>query len=224
MTRSDLIAGKTHAVFDAYGTLFDVHSAVRRHAAALGPEAEAFSALWRTKQLEYSWVLGLMGRYARFWDLTGRALDFALAKHPDIDASLREPLLDAYRDLDAYAEVPDVLDRLQRRGLATALFSNGDPAMLKRAVDSAGLGACLDAVLSVEEARSFKTAPAAYRLVLDRLGAAREDVLFVSSNRWDIAGATAFGFETVWVNRAGQPDEYPDLPPRAVIESLDALT
>ena len=224
MTRSDLIAGKTHAVFDAYGTLFDVHSAVRRHAAALGPEAEAFSALWRTKQLEYSWVLGLMGRYARFWDLTGRALDFALAKHPDIDASLRERLLDAYRDLDAYAEVPDILDRLQRRGLATALFSNGDPAMLKRAVDSAGLGARLDAVLSVEEARSFKTAPAAYRLVLDRLGAAREDVLFVSSNRWDVAGATAFGFETVWVNRAGQPDEYPDLPPRAVIESLDALT
>ncbi|GAB6844847.1 haloacid dehalogenase type II [Methylorubrum rhodinum] len=223
MTRPDLLAGKTHAVFDAYGTLFDVHSAVARHAEAIGPKVQAFSEMWRGKQLEYSWVVGLMGRYQPFWTLTERALDFALAKHPDVDPTLREKLLDAYRDLDAYAEVPGVLARLRDAGLKTAVFSNGDAAMLARAVASAELGERLDAVLSVDPVRTFKTAPAAYRLVLDRLGAAREGVLFFSSNRWDIAGATAFGFDSVWVNRTEQPDEYPDLPPRTVVTALDTL-
>lgn len=223
MSNPDLLAGKSHAVFDAYGTLFDVHSAVARHAGALGPRAESLSELWRTKQLEYSWVHGLMGRYVGFWDLTERALDFALAKHPDIDRGLRETLLDAYRDLDAYREVPEVLARLRARGVRTALFSNGNAAMLERAVTSARLGERLDAVLSVDPVQTFKTAPAAYQLVLDRLGVAREAVLFFSSNRWDIAGASAFGFDAVWVNRKGQPDEYPDQPPRAVVNSLDAV-
>ena len=223
MSNPDLLAGKSHAVFDAYGTLFDVHSAVARHAGALGPRAESLSELWRTKQLEYSWVHGLMGRYVAFWDLTERALDFALAKHPEIDRGFREKLLDAYRDLDAYREVPEVLARLRARGVRTALFSNGNAAMLERAVTSAGLGERLDAVLSVDPVQTFKTAPAAYQLVLDRLGVAREAVLFFSSNRWDIAGASAFGFDAVWVNRKGQPDEYPDQPPRAVVNSLDAV-
>lgn len=223
MSDPDLLAGKSHAVFDAYGTLFDVHSAVARHAGALGPRAESLSELWRTKQLEYSWVHGLMGRYVGFWDLTERALDFVLAKHPDIDRGLRETLLDAYRDLDAYREVPEVLARLRARGVRTALFSNGNAAMLERAVTSAGLGERLDAVLSVDPVQTFKTAPAAYQLVLDRLGVAREAVLFFSSNRWDIAGASAFGFDAVWVNRKGQPDEYPDQPPRAVVNSLNAV-
>ncbi|KQT50148.1 haloacid dehalogenase [Methylobacterium sp. Leaf456] len=223
MTRSDLFAGKTHAVFDAYGTLLDVHSAVARHAEAIGPKAQAFSDLWRVKQLEYSWVIGLMGRYEKFWTLTERALDFALAKHPDVAPTLRGKLLDAYRELDAYAEVPRVLARLRAAGVRTAVFSNGDAAMLERAVASAGLAERLDAVLSVDPVRTFKTAPVAYRLVLDRLGAAREGVLFFSSNRWDIAGATAFGFDAVWVNRTEQPDEYPDLPPRAVVKGLDTV-
>ncbi|BAU92227.1 haloacid dehalogenase [Methylorubrum populi] len=223
MSDPDLLAGKSHAVFDAYGTLFDVHSAVQRHADALGPRAESLSELWRTKQLEYSWVHGLMGRYVGFWDLTARALDFALAKHPEIDRAFREQLLDAYRELDAYGEVPGVLERLRGRGVKTALFSNGNATMLERAVASADLGARLDAVLSVDPVRTFKTAPAAYQLVLERLGTARDDVLFFSSNRWDIAGATAFGFDAVWVNRKAQPDEYPDQPPRAVVKSLDAV-
>lgn len=221
MAQTDLLAGKTHAVFDAYGTLFDVHSAVSRHAGAIGPQAQPLSELWRTKQLEYSWVIGLMGRYTPFWTLTERALDFALATYPDVDPALRETLLDAYRDLDAYGEVPDTLTRLRDAGLKTALFSNGNAAMLERAVASAELGDRLDAVLSVDPVLTFKTAPAAYQMVLDRFGAAREDVLFFSSNRWDIAGATAFGFDAVWVNRKGQPDEYPDLPPRAVVSALD---
>ena len=223
MSASDLLAGKTHAVFDAYGTLFDVHSAVHRHAGALGPRAENLSELWRAKQLEYSWIHGLMERYVGFWDLTERALDFALARHPEIDRASREKLLDAYRDLDAYADVPGVLDRLRERHVKTVLFSNGNAAMLERAVASAGLGTRLDAVLSVEPVQTFKTAPAAYQMVLDRLRIDRSSVLFFSSNRWDIAGATAFGFDAVWVNRKGQPDEYPDQPPRAVVKGLDAV-
>lgn len=223
MALPDLRPGESYAVFDAYGTLFDVHSAVARHAGALGPQADSLSELWRTKQLEYSWVHGLMGRYVAFWDLTERALDFALARHPEIDRAFREKLLDAYRDLDAYDEVPGVLERLRARGVKTALFSNGNAAMLERAVASSGLGDRLDAVLSVDPIRTFKTAPAAYRMVLDRLATERSNVLFFSSNRWDIAGATAFGFDAVWVNRKGQPDEYPDQPPRAVVKSLDAV-
>jgi 2-haloacid dehalogenase len=223
MTLPDLRSGKSYAVFDAYGTLFDVHSAVARHAGALGPQADSLSEVWRTKQLEYSWVHGLMGRYVAFWDLTERALDFALAKHPEIDRGFCEKLLDAYRDLDAYDEVPGVLDRFRERGVKTALFSNGNAAMLERAVASSGLGERLDAVLSVDPIRTFKTAPAAYQMVLDQLATERNNVLFFSSNRWDIAGATAFGFDAVWVNRKGQPDEYPDQPPRAVVKSLDAV-
>lgn len=223
MPRSDLFSCRTHAVFDAYGTLLDVHSAVARHAEAIGPEADALSALWRVKQLEYTWVLSLSGRFASFWSLTEQALDYALAQHPSIDRSLRPALLDAYRDLDAYADVPGTLKALQGAGIRTAIFSNGDRAMLERAVSSAGIGAHLDAMLSVEEAGLFKTAPRAYRIVLDRLGVEPDRVVFCSSNRWDIAGASAFGFAPVWVNRKGLPDEYPDLPPALTVEGLDGL-
>mgnify|MGYP002717983907 CR=1 FL=1 len=141
-------------VFDAYGTLLDVHSAVQRHAAAIGPQSQALSETWRQKQLEYSWVLALCGRYAPFWTLTERALDFALARHPDVDAGVRDALLEAYRSLDAYGEVPDTLDALRRAGLKTAILSNGDPAMLDAAVTAAGLSGRLDAVLSIPRAPS----------------------------------------------------------------------
>lgn len=223
MPDPSLYRDKAAVVFDAYGTLLDVHSAVARHAGAIGPAASAVSEIWRAKQLEYSWVHALMGRDVDFWTLTERALDHALARHPEVDPALRLPLLDAYRDLDAYPEVAATLDAVREMGLKTAILSNGGPAMLARAVASAGLGDRLDAVLSVEDARTFKTAPAAYALVLDRFGIAPETVLFVSSNRWDVAGAAAFGFATVWVNRSGLPDEYPGLSPVRVIAALQGL-
>lgn len=210
-------------VFDAYGTLFDVHSAVARHADAIGPEAARLSEIWRGKQLEYSWVLSLAGRYEPFWTLTGRALDHALARCPGIDPALRTALLDAYRALDAYPEVPGVLAVLRAAGLRTGILSNGDPAMLAAAVSSAGLAGALDHVLSVEAAGVFKTDPRAYALVEPALGVPPADTAFVSSNRWDVAGAAAFGFMPVWVNRAGLPDEYPGLDPVAVVGDLRAL-
>ncbi len=223
MSGSGLIPEDGIAVFDAYGTLFDVHSAVARHAAGIGTEATRLSETWRAKQLEYTWTLSLMGRPASFWTLTERALDFALARHPGIDPGIRPKLLEAYRDLDGYPEAAAVVRSLRQRRIPTAILSNGDAAMLARAVASAGLDGALNAVLSVEAAGTFKTSPAAYRIVLDRFGVAPGRVVFCSSNRWDVAGAVAFGFSTIWVNRTGLPDEYPDLAPTRIVTSLDGI-
>lgn len=210
-------------VFDAFGTLFDVHSAVARNASSIGPAAARLSEIWRAKQLEYSWTLSLMGRFEPFWALTERALDHALARAPEVDPAMREALLSSYRALDAYPEVRDTLARLKARGARTAILSNGDEAMLADAVAAAGLEGALDAVLSVERVGVFKTDPRTYALVEAEFGCARTDVLFVSSNRWDVAGAVAFGFASAWCNRAGAPDEYADLAPSRVVADLSAL-
>ena len=224
MTSPSLIPAHAKAViFDAYGTLFDVHSAVGRHIAQVGPDAARFSDVWRTKQLEYSWVLSLAGRYEPFWTLTEQALDYAFARLPTVDRSIRPHLLEAYRRLDAYPEVRPTLQALRTRSLRTGILSNGDPGMLNAAVLSAGLAGDLDVVLSVDAVRTFKTSPQTYDLVLQALSIPAYEVVFVSSNRWDIAGAAAFGSTTVWVNRLGLPDEYVDLAPSAVISSLDGL-
>lgn len=206
--------------FDAYGTLLDVNAAVARHAAAVGADAARLNELWRAKQLEYSWIASLTGRYEPFWTLTERALDHAMARVPSVPVTMRAPLLAAYRELDAYAEAADVLRALQARGARTAVLSNGDPAMLRAAFDSARLTPRLDRLVSVDEAGIFKTAPAVYALLTRHFGVAPGDVRFVSSNRWDIAGACAAGFVTCWCNRAGLPDEYPHLPPTHVISDL----
>ncbi|MBK9083363.1 MAG: haloacid dehalogenase type II [Rhizobiales bacterium] len=207
-------------VFDAYGTLFDVHSATARERGRLGERADRLSELWRLKQLEYSWVRSLAGRHRDFWRLTEDALDFAAARLGGIDPATRTALLDAYRTLDAYADAAPALARLKAAGAATAILSNGSPAMLEAAVSSSRLGDLLDAALSIEQAGVFKTDPRAYALVGARFGVGPREVSFQSSNRWDIAGAAAFGFRPVWINRAGQPDEYADLPPARVVASL----
>jgi len=219
----DLFAGVRAVVFDAYGTLFDVHAAVARHASAVGPEAARLSEIWRAKQLEYSWVLSLMERYEPFWTLTGRALDHALARCPGVDRALRGGLLDAYFTLDAYLEAREVLAALRARGLRTGILSNGSPEMLDSAVASAGLQKLLDAVLSVDAVQTFKTSPRAYVLVTAAFDLPPNEVAFVSSNRWDVAGAAAFGFRCIWANRAGLPDEYEDLAPAATVGSLSGL-
>lgn len=223
MSTPDALIGARAVVFDAYGTLLDVHSAVQRHAGSVGPDARSLSDTWRQKQLEYSWVLSLSGHYTAFWTLTERALDYALARHPNVDLSLRSALLEAYRRLDAYPEVPATLDGLRAQGLKTAILSNGDTAMLDIAVRSATLHVHLDAVLSVDAAGVFKTSSRAYDLPVERLGFDSREIVFVSSNRWDVAGAAAYGFVPVWVNRTHQPDEYPDLAPVKVIDTLGGL-
>jgi 2-haloacid dehalogenase len=210
-------------VFDAYGTLFDVHSAVRRCAAAIGPEGQRVSELWRTKQLEYSWVRALMGRYRDFWSLTTEALDYAISVAAPDKAALKPALLEAYRHIDAYPDVRPALERLKEGGAKIMILSNGSPDMLAAAAASAGIEDLLDAVLSADQIRSYKTEPRVYSLVAERHYSEPSSISFHSSNRWDIAGATAHGFRTIWINRAAQPDEYYDLPPTATVKSLNDL-
>jgi 2-haloacid dehalogenase len=211
-------------VFDAYGTLFDVHAAIARHRAAAGPDADRFSEIWRTKQLEYSWTLTLAGHYADFWTLTEQALDFAFARVPSVDRGLRAKLLDAYRTLDAFPDARAALATLKTRGLRLAILSNGTPGMLSGAVAAAGIAEYLDAVLSVDTVRRYKPRPEVYMLATDALALPRADIGFVSSNRWDVMGAASFGFQALWVNRAGVPDEYADFAPLRRIGNLMELS
>lgn len=210
-------------VFDAYGTLFDVHAAVRRHGADLGADADRLSALWRIKQLEYSWNHALFQRYRDFWALTEDALDYALAKVPSAPPHMRSVLLEAYRTLDAYPEVIGVLSALRAGGAKTAILSNGSTAMLETAVNAARIGELLDAVLSVDQVGTYKPLATVYEMVTNEFRVFPDAVSFQSSNRWDIAGATAFGFRTVWINRTGEPDEYKDLEPAVTLSSLEGL-
>jgi 2-haloacid dehalogenase len=210
-------------IFDAYGTLFDVHAAIGRHRAQAGPEADRFSEIWRTKQLEYTWTLTLAGRYVDFWTLTERALDYAFARIGSVDRTLRPKLLEAYLSLDAFADATRALTALRARGLKLGILSNGSPRMLEAAVEASGIGGLLDAVLSVDAVRVYKPRPEVYALVTKHFGIAAERVVFVSSNRWDIMGASAFGFSPVWINRARMPDEYPEHAPVRVVADLLAL-
>ena len=211
-------------VFDAYGTLFDTGAAVARHAEGLGEAGLRLAEIWRRKQLEYSWVRTLMGdRERNFWALTEDALDYAFAKVPEADRGMREALLEAYRDLDTFAEVPRALKALRDAGARLAILSNGSRAMLERAVRAAHIETLLDRVFSAEDVGVYKTAPEIYDLVTTTFRLYPSAVSFQSSNRWDVAGATRFGFRTVWINRTGEPDEYPDLPPKIVLPDLAGL-
>ncbi|TVQ54700.1 MAG: haloacid dehalogenase type II [Rhodobacteraceae bacterium] len=204
------VSGLRVAVFDAYGTLFDVSAAAREAAAAPGGEALAavwptLAEVWRRKQLEYSWIRSLSGAHADFWTVTCDALDYAMAATGVESDALRDRLQALYRDLRAYPEVPETLAALRAAGLRTAILSNGSPEMLARAVAAAGIGAALDAVLSAEAVGVFKTDPRVYALVGATFGVAPAEALFVSSNGWDAAAAAGYGFRTLWVNRRGDP-------------------
>lgn len=210
-------------VFDAYGTVFDVHSAVMRAGQALGPQAQAVSDLWRQKQLEYTWVRTLMGRYESFWALTEESLDYALATLAPAQKDLRAALLESYRHLAAYDDVRPVLERIRAKGAKTAILSNGDGTMLEDAVKAASLEALFDGLISIEEIGLYKTAPDAYRLVKGAFGIEPNRTLFISSNRWDVAGARLAGFHPLWINRTGRSDEYRDCPPDAILKNLGEI-
>ncbi len=198
------------AIFDAYGTLLDVHSAMARHAARLGPDWQALSAAWRGKQLEYSWVRSLAGpaHHLDFAEVTDLALDWVAARHAITDTALLADLRAAYRSLDAYPEVVATLTALRAAGLRTAVLSNGAPAMLEAGLQAAGIADLLDAVLSVEQVGVYKPDPRVYGLAERRFGLVAGQMAFLSSNPWDAFGARAAGFRVGWVNRSGAPDEY----------------
>ncbi len=215
-------------IFDAYGTLFDVNAAAQ--AAAREPEHAALQAVWpklafdwRRKQLEYSWLRAVADRHCDFWTVTEDGLDWALEAQGLVDPATRKRLLELYWELAAYPEVPAMLTTLKTAGKQTAILSNGSPAMLEAAVKSAGIGKQLDAVLSVEAVGVFKPHAKVYDMVQGRFGCARDEVLFVSSNGWDIAGAADYGFHTAWVNRAGDPVDRLFGQPHHILKDLTTI-
>jgi 2-haloacid dehalogenase len=220
------LVGVQACVFDAYGTLFDFASAAKSCRDMLGDGVDRLTALWRDKQLQYTWLRALQGRHADFWQVTGDALDFAMETLAIDKPGLRDRLMGLYLTLDAFPEVPDVLERLKKADLRTAILSNGSPKMLDAVVRAAGLTSLLDAVLSVEELGVYKPHPKVYQLAVERLGIRAGAIAFQSSNAWDAYAASAFGMQVVWCNRYGQrPERLPGAPDRTVrsLAELPAL-
>ena len=217
--------GITTCIFDAYGTLFDVAAAARIAAHEPGREKFAakwpqIAATWRAKQLQYTWLRAVSDTHCDFWRVTQDGLDFALEEAEIDDPELRERLLALYWELHAFPEVPAMLGALKSAGLNTGILSNGSPRMLYGAVDYAGIGDMLDAVLSVEKLGVFKPHASVYRLVDEHFGVKPDQVLFVSSNGWDASYAAHHGFQTVWVNRAGEPMDRLPTAPQHIMQDL----
>ena len=210
-------------VFDAYGTLFDYASAANRCRDDLGDAASKLTALWRDKQLQYTWLRAAQGRHADFWQVTGDALDYAMESLGLSDRALRERLMALYLTLDAFPEVPDTLRTLKAAGLKIAILSNGSPKMLSAAVGNSRLEPLLDAVLSVEEAGVYKPHPKVYGLAVDRLKLKAAEIAFVSANGWDAYAASAFGMRVIWCNRYGQRSERLPGNPDRIIATLSEL-
>jgi 2-haloacid dehalogenase len=223
MPQEPLIPNINACVFDAYGTLFDVHSAVGKYIERLGDVSDQVSNIWRTKQLEYTWLRSLMKKHADFWQVTQDALDYALAVFNIMDKKLRNDLINAYLELDCYPEVPDTLQKLKESGQQIAILSNGSPAMLEAVVKSSGLEDLVKIILSVEMVGIFKPDPAVYQLAIDQLGVTAAEILFMSSNAWDAVGATAFGLRVAWINRFSQHPERLPFQPDIEIKTLDQL-
>ncbi len=216
-THDDKLVGIRACVFNAYGTLFDFASAAAGCADVLGQKTGALTALWRDKQLQYTWLRTLQGSHADFWRVTRDALEYAQDALDIGDRALADRLMSLYLKLKAFPEVPETLRRLKSTGLKTAILSNGTPQMLYAVVSNAGLSDLFDDVISVEAVGVFKTDPKVYQLAVDRLGVARHEISFQSSNAWDAYAASAFGMRVVWCNRYGQrPERLPGKPDREV--------
>ncbi len=217
------LQGIRACVFDAYGTIFDFASAAARCADIPEDKRAALTNLWRDKQVQYTWLRSLQGRYADFWQVTGEALDFTLDSLQIATPALRDRLMDLYLTLAAFPEVPETLRQLRQAGFVTAILSNGSPAMLDAVVRGAGLHDLFDAVLSADAVGVFKTAPRVYQYGLDTLGLTAAQVSFQSSNAWDAFAAAAFGMRVVWCNRYGQRRERLPGAPDHEVRSLAAL-
>ncbi|MBV9769184.1 MAG: haloacid dehalogenase type II [Bryobacterales bacterium] len=209
-------------LFDAYGTLFDVHSVVLRAGKGIPGDLNALSRLWRQKQLEFTWLSALMERYVDFWQITEAALRTALAQLQIETSSQRvEQLLHAYLSPTAFPDAKLALDAL--REFPRAILSNGSPAMLEAAVRNNGLQSYFASIISVDQVKTYKPSPRVYQLGLDNLHLAAHETLFVSSNAWDAAGAKAFGYNVCWCNRSGQAMDQLGFDPDITVSSLDQI-
>jgi len=217
------LSGVRAVVFDAYGTLFDLASATASARDVVGDRLPALAEIWRSKQLQYTWLRSLAGQHADFWKVTEDALDFALASLGIEDGELRERLMGAYERLGPYPDARPALEKLKAAGLRLAILSHGAPRMLGTAASNAKLADLLELVVSIEEVGIYKPAPAVYRRAVERLGLWPGEILFVSANGWDAFGAKAFGLRVAWCNRSAQPPERLPAKPDAEIRSLSEL-
>jgi 2-haloacid dehalogenase len=211
--------------FDAYGTLFDVFSVTSLCDELFPGDGDALAHLWRAKQLQYSLLRSLMGRHRNFWGLTEDGLVYAAnTLKLDLTAAKRKRLMDAYLVLTAFPDVKPGLEVLKQKGLRLAILSNGGPKMLREAAQSAGIAGLLDAIISVEDVKTFKPAPQVYKLVAARLKVAPTETGFVSSNNWDINGAGSAGLYTLWIQRrAAEPQEELGFPAGRIVHALTDL-
>jgi 2-haloacid dehalogenase len=210
-------------IFDAYGTLFDVNAACRELSKEVGDNWEKLASLWRLRQVEYTWLRNSMDEYIDFWQITSDALDYAMETLGIENNELREELLNLYLKLEAYPEVNDLLKKLKQRGLKTGILSNGSMKMLNSAVDNANIREYLDEILSVEDCKIYKPSSKVYDLVKIKMQISKENVLFFSSNAWDMHAASNYGFKTIWVNRFNTKLERLPGKPIDIVNSLDKI-
>ena len=210
-------------IFDAYGTLFDVNAACRELSKEVGDSWEQLASLWRLRQVEYTWLRNSMDQYIDFWQITSDALDYAMETLDIENIELREELLNLYLKLEAYPEVKGLLTKLKQRGLKTGILSNGSMKMLNSAVDNANIREYLDEILSVEECEIYKPSSKVYDLVKNKMHINKENVLFFSSNAWDMHAASNYGFKTIWVNRFNGKLERLPGKPIDIVNSLDKI-
>ncbi len=218
--KDERLPGIRACVFDVYGTLLDFNAAVEDRRDRLGAITDELSALWRRKQLEYSWLRSLMGHHIDFWQVTADALEYSCEALGLSDEDLQKDLMALYRELDCYPEVPATLELLRGAELGLAVLSNGAPEMLEEGLRKAGIREYFNVLLSAESVKIYKPHPSVYMTAIDAGGFEREEILFLSANGWDIAGAAAFGFPTAWINRAGAPVERLPFQPAAILKTL----
>ena len=209
-------------VFDAYGTLFDVNSAAEKCKSKIGNEWEAFANFWRTTQLEYTWLRSLMKRHKDFWQVTEDSLDKSM-KDYEIDSSMRNELLDLYKILSTFKEVPEVLKSLKEKDLKLAILSNGTPALLNQLVKSNNLDNLFDDLFSIEEVGIYKPDSKVYDMPIKKYNIQKNEVAFLSANTWDVSGGGNYGYNSIWVNRNNNIFDNLDYKPKHTIKNLSEL-
>lgn len=214
-------------VFDAYGTLFDINSVTKINCEKLGDISKPFSNLWRSKQLEYSWLRSLMNRYEDFWHITKESLDYTMDYFNIKDEFLKSKLLSTYENINCYEEVPEVLSKLKERKISTAILSNASPNMLNKAVNNSKIDQYIDNSFSADSLKIYKPYPSVYNLVIEKYNLKKNEILFISCNTWDISGAKSFGFNVSWINRFNGKKEVlpfkPDIELKSLIELPNAI-
>ena len=209
-------------IFDAYGTLFDVNSAAEKCKDKIGDKWEGFANHWRTTQLEYTWLRSLMKRHKDFWQVTEESLDKSM-KNYEIDSSMRKELLDLYKILSTFEEVPEVLKSLKEKNYKLAILSNGTPSLLDELVKSNNLENIFDDIFSIEEVGIYKPDSKVYDLPINQYQIQKNEVVFLSANTWDVSGGGNYGYNSIWVNRKNNTFDNLDYVPKHQIKDLSKL-